>query len=105
MNALVPSLVRDLLCFAGGVALWFAIVALAGHTTQLGLSPVFWVMAMGVYIVAFAMLGLWVHARSLRRANVRNKQPTFMIPVVLTIVLMIFMVGHVGGNPAIWAMG
>lgn len=108
MNNLVKSLSRAAAVFVGGVGVWMALVAMAAQSSST-LPPALWVMLMGLYIIGFGVAAFWMHKHSISGLAIEDsrarRRPSFVIPVVSTITLMIFVVAHSGNNPAIWAMG
>ncbi len=108
MNNLTKSLSRAVAVFAGGIAVWLLLVSMAGQSAA-ALSPALWVMLMGLYIIAFSVTAFWVHRRSVVGVAIEDsrsrRRPSFVIPVISTITLMIFIVAHSESNPVIWAMG
>lgn len=102
------SLSRAIAWFIAGVVAWLFLASLAEQSI-LTLPPVAWVMVMGLCIMSFAAVALWVHMHSVAGLPLVDKRqrrrPSFIIPVISTIVFMVFVVGSSGGNPAIWTMG
>ncbi len=108
MNNLIKSLSRAVAVFAAGVGVWLAVVAMAGQSSA-ALSPALWVLLMGLYIIAFGVAAFWMHKQSIAglaiEDNRARRRPSFVIPVISTITLMIFIVAHSGNDPVIWTMG
>lgn len=102
------SFSRAIVLFIVGVLAWLGLVGLADRSI-LHLPPVGWVMVMGLCIMAFAAAAFWMHRRSIVGLPIEDhrarRRPSYIIPVVSTIVFMMFVVAQSGGNPAIWAMG
>ncbi len=107
MNLVGKSLVRSFLVLAGGALAWVAFVSVATESS-IHLAPALFVTLMAMYIIAFGMVEFGVHAKSVAGVPFEDeherRRPSFVIPAVSTIALMIFVVSHAGSHQAIWAM-
>ncbi|HET6587115.1 MAG TPA: hypothetical protein VFG67_05015 [Oleiagrimonas sp.] len=108
MKNFSKSFSRAIALFLAGVIAWLALVSLADQSI-VHLPPVGWVMVMSLSIMAFAAAAFWMHRRSIAGLPIEDhrarRRPSYIIPVISTIVFMMFVVAQTGGNPAIWAMG
>lgn len=107
MNLVGKSLMHSLLVLAGGVLVWVAFVAFATESS-IHLAPALFVTLMAMYIVVFGMVEFGVHAKSVAGVPFEDeherRRPSFVIPAVSTIALMIFIVSHASSHQAIWAV-
>lgn len=108
MKNFSKSFSRAIILFIAGMLAWLGLIHLAEQSI-LTLPPVGWVIVIGLYVMAFAAVAFWMHKRSIAGLPIEDhrsrRRPSYIIPIISTIVFMIFVVAQTGGNPAIWAMG